>query len=266
MAVITPPDHHHRQRPLNLRFRSGGQLVSAHAAAVNRQVLRVRPARATALALCRRCHGSRLVCRSSRRHDANVNEFSSHLGHFSAQRYLELGECGILSADDHVELLDGLIVAMAPPSPRHDTSVERVQYALLRKLGLEVSTRVQCSFFAGSECVPQPDIMVIPGRPGDYDDSLPTRAFLVIEIALTSLAQDRLTKSAIYARAGVPCYWIVNLRDPCVEVYRDPDRWKSEYRSITRAVGSDEISIDEFPGVTFTASELLPPSGTPTAG
>ena len=145
-------------------------------------------------------------------------------GHFTAERYLALGECGILAPDDRVELLDGLIVAMPPPSPRHDTAVERVQYALLRGLGLDVSTR----------------------------------AHLIVEVALSSLPQDRLTKPAIYARAGVPCYWIVNLRDGCVEVYRDVDRWRAEYRGVTRAAGEDTLAIDDFPGVPFQAADFLP--------
>jgi len=50
----------------------------------------------------------------------------------------------------------------------------------------------------------------------------------------------------------------VNLRDRCVEVYRDPDRWKSEYRSVTSATGSDILTIEDFPGVTIEAAELLP--------
>ena len=56
----------------------------------------------------------------------------------------------------------------------------------------------------------------------------------------------------------MPCYWIVNLRDLCVEVYRDPDRFESEYRSVTRATGTDILTIDDFPGVTFEAAEFLP--------
>lgn len=179
-------------------------------------------------------------------------------GHFTAEKYLALGECGILAPVDHVELLDGLIVAMPPPSPRHDTAVERVQYALLRGLGLGVSTRVQCSFDAGGDSVPQPDVMVLSGKPDDLDHHLPTRAHLIVEVAISSLPQDRLTKSAIYARAGVPCYWIVNLRDGCLEVYRDVDRWRAEYRSVTRAVGEDTLVIDDFPGVTFRAADFLP--------
>lgn len=184
---------------------------------------------------------------------------SPDLGHYTAQRYLELGECGILSPDDRVELLDGLIVAMAPASPRHDESVLRVQYALLRRLGLDVLVRVQSSFQIGSDSVLQPDVAVVPGKLGHYSELAPSKAFLVVEVASSSLAQDRLTKSAIYARAGVPCYWIVNLRDRCVEVHLEPDRWKSRYLTVVHATGSALLTIDDFPGVTFEASDFLPP-------
>ncbi|MFN2427718.1 MAG: Uma2 family endonuclease [Candidatus Binatia bacterium] len=181
-------------------------------------------------------------------------------GHISVQRYFEMGECGILSPEDRVELLDGLIVAMAPPSPPHDSVVNHVQYVLLQKLGFHVAIRVQSSFLAGDTSVLQPDIAVVPGRPVNYFRRHPGQAHLIVEVAQSSVSQDRHTKSAIYARAGVPCYWIVNVRDHCVEVYREPDRWKSRYDSLTRATGSDLLAIDAFPDVTFQPDELLPPS------
>lgn len=180
------------------------------------------------------------------------------LGHYTVERYYALADCGILTPDDRVELLDGLIVAMAPRSDGHDDTIHVVLYALLEKLGLGVAIRVQSSFMAGGASVPQPDVAVVPGKAGDYFENAPTKALLIVEVSQSSLAQDRLTKSAIYARAGVPCYWIINLRDLCVEVYREPDRWKSKYGSVSRATGSGILAIDEFPGVTFEAAEFLP--------
>ena len=190
-----------------------------------------------------------------------MNETLASLGHFTVERYLALGECGILAPDDRVELLDGLVVAMAPPSDLHDATVQMAQYALLARLGLGVAIRVQSSFLAGGDSVPQPDLAVVPGRAGDYFDRGPIRAHLLVEVALSSLAQDRLTKAAIYARADVPCYWILNLRDHRVEVHRGPDRWKSAYASVTSATGNDALVIDDFPGFVFEAREFLPPSG-----
>jgi Uma2 family endonuclease len=181
-------------------------------------------------------------------------------GHFTIEKYFALGECGVLSPDDRVELLDGLVVAMPPATPLHDSAVQRGSYALLRGLGLGVTAtvRTQSTFLVGSDSALLPDLAVVPSSPDDYATRHPTREHLVVEVALTSLPQDRLTKSAIYARAGVPCHWIVNLRDHCVEVYREVDRWKSEYRSVTPAAGDDALVIDDFPGVEFRARDFLP--------
>lgn len=179
--------------------------------------------------------------------------------HVSVKRYFELTECGIVAPDDRVELLEGLIVSMAAQSAPHAATVYRVERALLRKLGLETVIRVQMTFLAGEKSVPEPDVAVVPGRSEDYERKHPSRAHLIVEVAESSLIQDRLTKSAIYARAGVECYWIVNLRDRCVETYRQPHRWKGEFETAARATGNDLLVIDAFPDVAFAANELLPP-------
>jgi Uma2 family endonuclease len=187
-----------------------------------------------------------------------MNDTAASLGHYTVDRYFELGECGILAPDDRVELLDGMVIAMPPTSPLHDNAVHRILYVLLQRLGFQIIVRGQSTFVVGNDSAPQPDIAVCPGNSETYENRHPTRAHLLVEVAVSSLPQDRLTKSAIYARAGVPCYWVVNLRDRCVEVYREPDRFKSEYRSVTRATGSEVLTIDEFPDVKFEAAELLP--------
>ncbi len=189
-----------------------------------------------------------------------MSDINSQSGHYDVEQYLALAECGLIAPDDHIELLEGLIVAMAPPSPPHDFGVARVQYLLQRRLGLDVFVRVQMSFVAGADSVPQPDLAIVPGTPEHYARRHPTKAHLIVEVAHSSLPQDRLTKAAIYARACIPCYWIVNLRDHCIEVFREPDPWKRCYEVVTRATGSQTLTIDAFPGVTFEADELLPPA------
>src|SRR5206468_4016924 len=81
----------------------------------------------------------------------------------------------------------------------------------------------------------EPDAAVIPGAIEDYDREHPRAALLVAEVSDSSLKQDRLTKGAIYAAAGIPEYWIVNLRDDCVEVRRQPEPEKRRYASIAIA-------------------------------
>jgi Uma2 family endonuclease len=82
-------------------------------------------------------------------------------------------------------------------------------------------------------------------------------------VADSSLLQDRITKAAIYARRGIPCYWLINLRDHCVEVFRDPDRWDSAYSSVEQCTGSNQCILDAFPEARFEARDLLPPRALP---
>jgi len=180
-------------------------------------------------------------------------------GHYSVDRYFEMAECGIIAPDDRVELLEGLIVSMAAQSAPHASTVYRVEHALLNKLGLNAVIRVQMTFLAGDKSVPEPDIALVPGRAEDYGKRHPSRADLIVEVAESSVIQDRITKAAIYARAGIACYWIVNVRDHCVEVFGKPDRWTATYASVVRATGKQKLTIDAYPDVSFEAAELLPP-------
>lgn len=102
-------------------------------------------------------------------------------------------------------------------------------------------------------------MIVLPGRFEDYEHSHPTRALLAVEVAESSLAQDRLTKSRIYAQAGVPDYWIVNLRQRVVEWYRAPDAEARVYRESGQASGEDALALAAFPDVVVRAGDLLPP-------
>src|SRR2546426_8305521 len=139
---------------------------------------------------------------------------------YTKERYFRLVVEGVLQPDDRVELLEGVVVAMAPQNPRHAVAGDLVADALRRAVGERGAVRVQRSFVAGRYSVPEPAVAVVPGRLRDYGRSRPTAALLVVEVADSSLAQDRITKAAIYAAAGIPEYWIVNLRNDHVEVFR----------------------------------------------
>ncbi|MEO5739770.1 MAG: Uma2 family endonuclease [Vicinamibacterales bacterium] len=188
-----------------------------------------------------------------------MSEHSPDALRLSPKRYFELAECGIIAPDDRVELLEGLIVSMTAQSAPHAATVYRVEHALLRKLGPDTIVRVQMTFLAGDRSVPEPDLAVVPASPDDYFEFHPSHAHLIVEVAHSSVLQDRITKAAIYARAGIPCYWIVNVRDRCVEIFREPDRERARYAATDRIAGSKTITIDAFPDVMFSADELLPP-------
>jgi len=177
---------------------------------------------------------------------------------YDSNGYFALAECGILAPDDRVELLEGQIVSMAPPSPLHNAIVHHVQEVLTRKLPTGTLVRTQMTFLAGPKSVPEPDVAVLPGRNTDYLHRHPSRVHLLVEIADSSLAQDRLTKAAIYARAGVPTFWIVNLRDNSVECFAQPDQLGRRYGQTSRATGHDRLPLDAFPDVVIRAAEMFP--------
>ncbi len=177
---------------------------------------------------------------------------------YTSQAYFNLVETGVLTANDRVELLEGVIVAMSPQNPRHASSTTRVDSALRRAVGGRAVIRVQLPFIAGGYSVPEPDVIVVPGQESDYDDAHPTTALLVVEVADSSLLQDRLTKAAIYAAANVPEYWLVNLRDDCVEVFRAPDPTMRQYRERRVAQRSERLEIIGLPNGSVAVEDLLP--------
>jgi hypothetical protein len=85
------------------------------------------------------------------------------------------------------------------------------------------------------------------GAIADYDASHPTSALLMVEVADRSLPQDRLTKSAIYATANIPGYWLVTLRDDCVEVFRSPDPTRARYPDTRVVLRGERINPVAFP-------------------
>jgi Uma2 family endonuclease len=181
-----------------------------------------------------------------------------HVRRYTVDRYLALVDEGVLRPDEPVELLEGLIVAEPPQNPAHASATYRTAEALRRAVGRRALVRTQLPFIAGSHSLPEPDVAVVRGAADDYDTAHPTRAVLVVEVADASLVQDRLTKAPIYAAAGVPEYWIVNLRDDRVEVFRRVEPRNARYAETSTAGRGDRIGPAALPGATVAVSELLP--------
>ena len=185
---------------------------------------------------------------------------------YTSERYFALVDQGVLHPDDRVELLEGVVVAMAPQNPPHAAVTSQAARVLGRIVGERAAVRVQVPLIAGPYSVPEPDVAIVPGREMDYHRAHPTTALLVVEVADSSLAQDRLTKAAIYAAAAIPEYWLMNLRDECVEVYRAPEPSARRYTERRLARRGERIALVSLPGVTLAASDLLPPAeSTPGA-
>jgi Uma2 family endonuclease len=176
----------------------------------------------------------------------------------TVEDYFRLVETGVLAEDERVELLEGVIVSMAPSGPRHASAVAALGQILSQRVGERAAVRVQLTFLIPPFSAPEPDVAIVPGSHLDYWEAHPARALLVVEVADSSLAQDRLTKSRIYAAAGVPEYWIVNLRDGMIEVLRNPDPASASYRHVQRLGRGARLSLSALPGVEIDLADLMP--------
>lgn len=176
---------------------------------------------------------------------------------FSTKAYFNLVRSGALGEEDRVELLEGVIVAAPPQGPLHAAVLTDVLVEMIRCIGDRAVVRARMPFVAGERSVPEPDIAVVPGRSLDYRERHPDAALLVVEIADSSLPQDRLTKSRIYAAVGVPEYWIVNLRDRVLEVLTVPAPGDRIYLEARRLERGQAVALSALPDVTVRVSDLI---------
>lgn len=123
----------------------------------------------------------------------------------------------------------------------------------MRQLSGGVRTRVQSPLALSDDSEPEPDIVVVPA--GDYDTAHPSRALLVIEVADTSVQKDRGIKTALYATAGIPEFWLVNLAEKIIEGHRQPSAGR--YADIQRIGTDGQLESGQFPGLKIAVSDIL---------
>jgi len=155
--------------------------------------------------------------------------------------------------DEKIELLDGEMVAMSPIGTEHNSVVQKLNELLVLALHGRAWVRCQSSFAASELSEPEPDFTVVPRR--DYDDDHPSQAHLIIEVADSSLAKDRGRKLRLYATCQVPEYWVVNLVERCIEVYRDPHG--ATYARMDRYERGQSIQLLAFSDVSIAVSDVL---------
>jgi Uma2 family endonuclease len=177
--------------------------------------------------------------------------------------YDRLVEAEILGPEERIELLGGQMIVKEPQYSPHATAIQLVQGILTAAFGPGWSVRPQMPVALDDESEPEPDICVVPGGPRDYRDAHPGRPVLIVEVALTRLRFDREHKGSLYARSRIADYWIVNIPDRRLEVYRDPipdtaAPFGARYgRAIT--LGPDEqVSPLALPAAVITIGDLLP--------
>ena len=124
--------------------------------------------------------------------------------------FLLMGETGVFAPDERVELLDGEIYTVSPPSSKHTAWVNRIMKALERSVGDRTIIQVQSPVQLSENDAPEPDVAVLAPKTDFYETELPgaNDLYLVIEVSLSTLRDDRTSKLRRYARAGVPEYWL----------------------------------------------------------
>jgi len=149
-------------------------------------------------------------------------------------------ESGVLTEDSPVELLEGVLVEMSPKSPEHSWTIAQLDGWLLplRAAGTHLVRTEQPLVASDSLSMPEPDLSVVGV---DLDRSRhPQTALLVVEVSISSLRTDRIVKSALYASAGVPDYWIVDVEHRRLEVRREPEA--GEYRHVEVLGPEDDVT------------------------
>jgi Uma2 family endonuclease len=176
---------------------------------------------------------------------------------FTVAEYERMGEAGIFPDGKRVELIAGEIVEMSPIGIRHAACVARLTQFLIQSLQGRAVVWVQNPVRLDDFSEPQPDVAVLKPRADYYGQSLPTPedVLLVIEVSDTTLEYDRQIKVPLYAGAGVPEVWIINLADEQVETYADPAG--GAYQTTGRAARGEEIRAHDVPNLSVSVSDVL---------
>ena len=175
----------------------------------------------------------------------------------TVDEYHHMIEAGILGEDDRVQLIAGAVVAMTPQGPAHALVIQNLTRLVAQGLAAELALRPQLPLTLPDDSEPEPDLAVVRLEDARSREHHPRTALLVVEVAGDSLRLDRQTKAALYARAGIPEYWIVNLAETTVEVHREPDSETGAYRA--KAVVSSEgtLAATSVPGLRINVADLF---------
>ncbi|HVF68919.1 MAG TPA: Uma2 family endonuclease [Pyrinomonadaceae bacterium] len=176
---------------------------------------------------------------------------------FTVEEYRRMGEAGIFPMGARLELIEGEIVEMSPIGDRHAWCVGWLNRTLTLMLQHVALIWVQNPMRLGDSSEPQPDVLVLKPRDDFYKKGKPQPEdiLLVIEVSDSTLAYDRLVKVPLYARAGVPEVWIVNLVDERVETFADPSG--SAYRATHSHASGEEVQSRSLASLRLGVSEIF---------
>ena len=177
---------------------------------------------------------------------------------FTVSDYYAMADAGILTEKDRVELLNGEIIVMAPIGSKHAFCVNWFTEAFISALVGRANVSVQNPVRLDESNEPQPDIALLQRREDFYVSGHPSPAdvLLIIEVADSTIDSDRNEKLPLYARAGIPEVWIVNLLDRRVEAYTEPV--DGAYANVRHFEVGDSVAPRHFPDITLPVERIIP--------
>lgn len=175
---------------------------------------------------------------------------------FTAAELDRMVEVGVIGEDEPLELLDGVLELMSPQSAEHAWLLDLVEHELREAYGPAFIVRGQKPLAATEDSRPEPDVAVLRGPLARYRGRHPSGAdvVLVVEVAVSSLERDH-RKAAIYARAGVPVCWILDVESRRLEVHTEPG--PEGYGVVTLLSASRAVALPELER-TLQIASLLP--------
>ncbi|MEG3971993.1 Uma2 family endonuclease [Microcoleus sp. T2B6] len=188
-----------------------------------------------------------------------ITEAAFMLRKWTVKEYHKLGEIGIFNPEERLELIEGNIIKISAKGTLHAAATRRTATLLHNLVGNQAAIYNKSPIALDDNSEPEPDIAVVRIDPFDYATHHPTpsEVYLIIEVADSSLTFDREIKAKAYARSGIADYWVLNVGDRQLHVFREPavDGYQSEVIQGENA----RISPLQFPTVNIAIQEMLPP-------
>ena len=177
--------------------------------------------------------------------------------HFSVSEYYRMAEAGVISPQDHVELIEGEVVKMSPIGSRHAACVRRLDALLNSQAGQLAQVSVQSPVRLDDFSEPEPDVALLRPRDDFYAEKhpRPEDVLLIIEVADTSVEYDRSIKLPLYARANIPQILIVDLPAEVIESYTEP--LNGAYQKFIRARRGESVELISLSNVTISVDVVL---------
>ncbi len=168
-----------------------------------------------------------------------------------------MGEAGIFSHDSRMELIEGEILHMAPIGFNHAGHVSRLIHTFAPVLNEQAIVNAQNPLQLGDLSEPEPDFLLLRPDPDFYTTRHPNAAdvLLLVEVSDTTLRFDRSQKLRLYATHHIPEYWIVNLIDHCLEVYRHPQ--DGDFLDKAVLSKSDSLNLQALPSIQIAVADIL---------